>query len=96
MQRNHKGISTVHTAALNGNLHVFKYFISECNCYPAGLDLFGLTPLHLEIVKYLVVEIQMDPLCECGYGNTVLHSACTSGHGCQAVVVLLTAEVEKI
>ena len=35
----------------------------------------------------------MDPLCEGGYGNTVLHSACTSG--CQAVVVLLTAQVEK-
>ena len=45
------------------------------------------------MVKYLVIEQQMEPLCEDEYGNTPLHRACAGG--CQAVVEFLTSEHEK-
>ena len=45
------------------------------------------------MVKYLVVEQQMDLLCEDEYGHTPLHRACTSGG--QAVVEFLTSELQS-
>ena len=54
-----------------------------------------MTPLHLasqrghlDVVKYLVIEQQIDPLCEDEYGNTPFHRACAGG--CQAVVEFQT------
>ena len=44
------------------------------------------------MVKYLVTEQQMDPLCEDEYGNTPLHRACAGGH--QAVVEFLTSALQ--
>ena len=59
-----------------------------------------MTPLHLasekghlDVVKYLVSEQQIDPLCEDEYGNTPLHGACAGGH--QAVVEVLASELTK-
>ena len=43
---------------------------------------------HLGIVKYLVVEQQIAPLCEDEYESTSLHRACAGG--CQAVVQQLS------
>jgi len=48
---------------------------------------------HLDVVKYLVIELQIDPLYEDAYGNTALHQACSGG--CLPVVELLTAELRK-
>ena len=45
------------------------------------------------MVKYLVIEQQMDPQCEEEYGNTPLHRACAGG--CQAVVEFFTSELIK-
>ena len=57
-----------------------------------------MTPLHLasqrghlDVVKYLVIQQQIDPECEDEYGNTPLHRACTGG--CQTVVEFLTSEL---
>ena len=57
-----------------------------------------MTPLHLasqqghlDVVKYLVDEQQMEPLREDEHGNTALHKACAGG--CQTVVEFLTSEL---
>ena len=83
-----------------GNVQVFKYFITECNCNAAYPGPLGLTPLHLaseqghlDVVKYLVTEQQIEPFCEDAFGNTPLHRACASG--CQAVAEFLTSESDK-
>ena len=46
------------------------------------------------MVKYLVNEQQIDPLCEDENGNTALHIACAGGH--QAVVEFLTSELKYV
>ena len=58
-----------------------------------------MTPLHfasqlghLDLVRYLVTEQQIDPLCE-DSGITPLHLACVGGH--QAVVEFLSYELTK-
>ena len=63
---------------------------------PTRLNTSSLSYSHgsyLDVVKYLVIEQQIDALCEDVYGNTPLHSACAGG--CQAVVEFLTSELEK-
>ena len=45
------------------------------------------------MVKYLVTEQQIDPLCEDDYQNTALHRACAGGS--LAVVEFLTSELKK-
>ena len=47
----------------------------------------------LDVVKYLITEQQMEPLCEDEYGNTPLHRACAGGH--EAVVEFLTLEIKR-
>ena len=44
-------------------------------------------------MKYLVIEQQIDPLCEDDYGNTPLHRACASCHW--TVVEFLTLELAR-
>ena len=102
MQRDQDGFTALHRAAINGNMQVLKYFITETNCNPACPVPLGLTPLHLacqgghiDVVKYLVIEQQIDPLCEDDYGNTALHRACTGGSQAVAVVEVLAAELTK-
>ena len=77
-----RGESTaLHIAVIVGSM---EYFVTECNCNPACPGPLGLMPLHLaseqghlDVVKYLVIEQQIDPLCEDQNGNTPLHtSAC--------------------
>ena len=44
MQRDKNGFAAFHMAAIAGNVQVFKYFITECNCSPACPGSLGLTP----------------------------------------------------
>ena len=64
------GKNTLYYAARFGQLGVLKYFIEERGCNPTNKDNRAMTPLHdaalgkhLDIVRYLVAEQQMDPLC---------------------------------
>ena len=73
---------TIHSASLNGNLEVVRFFIEDMKCDPNCKGQDGRTPLHhasegghLDVVKYLVDTHHCDPLCSDRHKNTPLHSA---------------------
>jgi ankyrin repeat protein len=98
LQEDKDGRNAIYCAAKGGQLAVLKYFIEDQGHNPAsasstGSRLAGWTPLHvaagynhLELVRYLVAEQQVDPMCQTEDGDTPLHQAC---HDNMDVVVYL-------
>ena len=71
-----QGLTPLHTACMSGHLHIAKYLINECKCYPncavveSSSLLQGVTPLHiacmmddLEVADYLISECNCDQSC---------------------------------
>jgi ankyrin repeat protein len=99
LQEDKQGLNAIHYAALGGQLSVLKYFIEEQGHNPASVGrLAGWTPLHvaarynhLELVRYLVAEQQVDPMCQTERGDTPLHQACQDDDNMDVVVYLVNA-----
>ena len=81
---------------------MLKYFIEDQGHNPASAGstgrLAGWTPLHiaarynhLELVRYLVAEQQVDPVCQTEGGGTPLHKACHDDDNMDVVVYLVNA-----
>ena len=102
LQEDKQGINSIHHSALGGQLTVLKYFIEDQGHNPASAGssgrLAGWTPLHvaarfnhLELVRYLVAEQQVDPMCQAEDGDTPLHRACHDDSNMNVVVYLVNA-----
>ena len=87
-----QGLTPLHTACTSGHLHIAKYLINECKCYPncavveSSSLLQGVTPLHiacmigdLELADYLISECRCDPSCVVA-GTTSLFQGLTPLH----------------
>ena len=102
LQENKDGLNAIHYTAWGGQLAVLKYFIEDQGHNPASAGstgrLAGWTPLHvaarfnyLELVRYLVAEQQVDPMCQAEDGDTPLHKACLDDNNMDVVVYLVNA-----
>ena len=84
--------------AQGGSLDVLKPNERDSNL--ACLGYLGGTPLHVatehdcfDVIKYLVIEQQVEPLCRDEGGVTPLHIS--SERGCLEIVKFFTEEIEK-
>ena len=104
LQEDEHGQNTLHLAARGGHIGVMKYLSEEWGHNSASQSFTGRTagstPLHhaavcnqLEMVKYLVDEQLVDPLCQAEDGSAPLHLACVGGN--IAVVAYLVKEMSK-
>ena len=102
LQEDEDGRNAIYCAAKGGQLAVLKYFIEDQGHNPASAGstrrLAGMTPLHiaarhnhLELVRYLVTEQQVDPMCQAEVGSTPLHQACHDDNNMDVVVYLVNA-----
>jgi ankyrin repeat protein len=102
LQEDENGRNAIYCAAWRGQLAVLKYFIEEQGHNPASASSTGKqagwTPLHvaaqfnhLELVRYLVAEQQVDPMCETEGGSTPLYLACQHDNNMDVVVYLVNA-----
>ena len=79
------GNTVLHKAAAHGSLDVMKYLISHHNCNLMATNKRGKTILycaveHIEVVKYLIIECNCDPMTVINYEkDTVLHYAAKKG-----------------
>ena len=74
-------------AAMNGHLHVVKFFIEDRKYEPSikhsskrSLLHYASGNGHLDVVNYLVNTHNSDPLCPDEDGQTPLHRAAAEGH----------------
>ena len=82
-----EGNTSMHVAALYGNLVILKYLIEDRKCSPMYPGCLSRTPLHcacegndnLVMVKYLVEEQRVDLNAKDEQGNTPLNVAAFSG-----------------
>jgi ankyrin repeat protein len=87
LQEDIDGRNAIYYSAWGGQLAMLKYFIEDQGHNPASAcstgRRAGWTPLHvaarynhLELVRYLVAEQQVDPMCQAEDSSTPLHKAC--------------------
>lgn len=82
----HPVITPLGMATLNGDLIMVKYFLEEAHCSnqpdPYGSTLVHIAAAHghLDIVDYLVCDMNCDPLMETKKHITPLLLACHGGH----------------
>ena len=103
LQEDKQGLNAIHYAAWGGQLAVLKYFIEDQRHNPASANstgrlVSGWTPLHvaarynhIELVRYLVAELQVDPVCQTEDGDTPLHKDCFDDNNMDVVVYLVNA-----
>ena len=102
LQEDKDGKNAIYYAAKGGQLAVLKYFIKDQGHNPGSASstrrLAGWTPLHvaarynhLELVRYLVAEEKVDPMCQTDNGDTPLHKACYSDNNMDVVIYLVNA-----
>ena len=102
LQEDKDGGNAIHHAAWGGQLAVLKYFIKDRGHNPASVGSTGrragMTTLHtaarynhLELVRYLVAEQKVDPMCQAEDGSTPLHKACHDDNNMDVVVYLVNA-----
>ena len=102
LQEDKDGRNAIFCSAWGGQLAVLKYFIEDQGHNPASAcstgRLVGWTPLHvaaqynhLELVRYLVAEQHVDPMCQTEGGDTPLHKACYDDNNMDVVVYLVNA-----
>ena len=102
LQEDKDGRNAIYCAAKGGQLAVLKYFIENQGHNPASAgstgSRAGWTPLHiaaqcnhLELVRYLIAEQQVDPMCQTEGGSTPLHQACHDDNNMDVVVYLVNA-----
>ena len=101
LQEDNDGRNAIYYAAKGGQLAVLKYFIEDQRHNPAsagstGSKYAGWTPLHiaarynhLELVRYLIAEQHVDPMCQSERGDTPLHSASLNDNNMDVVVYLV-------
>ena len=82
---NYDGDTVLHYAARKGLLDLLKAMINHHNCNLMATNKRGKTILHcavehIEVVKYLIIECNCDPMTVINYdGDTVLHYAARKG-----------------
>jgi ankyrin repeat protein len=101
LQEDEDGRNAIYCAAKGGQLAVLKYFIEDQGHNPASAgsgSRAGWTPLHvaalydhLELVRYLIAEQQVDPMCQTERGDTPLHQACRDDNNMDVIVYLVNA-----
>ena len=102
LQEDKDGRNAIFCAAKGGQLAMLKYFIEDQGHNPASASstgrLAGWTPLHvaarfnhLELVRYLVTEQQVDPMCQTEGGDTPLHKASADDKNMDVIVYLVNA-----
>ena len=82
---NDDGDTVLHYAAKKGLLDLLKFMINHHNCNPMatnkrGKTIFHCAMKHIEVVKYLIIECNCDPMTVINDdGDTVLHYAAEEG-----------------
>ena len=82
---NYDGDTVLHFAAKEGLLDLLKFIINHHNCNLMATNKQGETILHcalehIEVVKYLIIEHNCDPMTVINYdGDTALHYAAKEG-----------------
>jgi ankyrin repeat protein len=86
LQKDKRGLTAVHYAAIGGHLNMLRYFIEDRGCNAACQGQDRWTPLHyaarnshLLLVQYLIEKQQVEPFSRNKYGHTALHHACIDG-----------------
>ena len=74
-------------AAMNGHLHVVKYFTEDLGCNPTLPGVRNYTILHiaaseghLSLMQYLLDDQHVEALCYDDNNHTPLEYACEGGH----------------
>ena len=82
---NDDGDTVLHYAVKKGLLDLLKFMINHHNCNLMAANKWGKTIFHcavkhIEVVKYLIIECNCDPMTVINYrGDTVLHYAAKKG-----------------
>ena len=88
MQKDADGTTPAHVAVILGHIEILKFFVEGCmyevksdsNNNGEALIHSASFHGHTSIVKYLIEELECDPMSRDRKGNTPLHFAAVSGH----------------